>query len=96
MIQSKSTHVSNVENFSYLFHRVQKTAKNAVSPVFSLGDLTFSITAQNRFELGEIWNRLIIFIWYNIDFCGASSSPDHRVESLAIFTESPFYKISVI
>ena len=51
---------------------VQNTAKRANFHVFSLGDLTFSFTAQ--FE-----NRLIIydelpFIKYNIGYCGVSRS----------------------
>ena len=56
---------------------------------FSLGDLTFSTTAQKRVELGEsnADNGLIIydklpFIRYNIGNCGVSSFPEHCAESM--------------
>ena len=57
---------------------------------FSLSDLTFSFTAQTRFELGAIWKQIyhrdeLPFVKYNIGYCGVSSSPDHRVESLIEF-----------
>ena len=56
--------------------------------VVGICDFTFSITAQKRVELLEKRkriNRLRSFIRYITDYCGASSSPDHRVQTLIKF-----------
>ena len=67
---------------------------------FSLGDFTFLISAQKWIGLGEIRkakseNGLIIyddlsFIRYIADYSGASSSPDHRVQTLIKFIKGVF------
>ena len=62
---------------------------------FSLGDLTFSIAAQNtvcarrnpktKWMCHLRWRDELSFSRYNTDYCGASSSPDHRVRKLTEF-----------
>ena len=72
-----------------------KPPRRHIFTCFSLGDLTFSINAQKRFGLDEIQKQTIIYdelslILHNICYSGARSSPDHRVESLAIFYRVAF------
>ena len=63
--------------------------------MISLDDLTFSIAPQKRFVLGESENECVIydelsFSRYNNDYCGPSSSPDHRVRKLIKFLKGVF------
>ena len=81
--------------FNY-FTRCKKPQKMhciAFLTCFSLGDFTFSITAQNGLGYSKTENEWIIyddltFIQYIIDYCGATSSPDHRVRNLIKFRKS--------
>ena len=62
---------------------------------FLLGDLTFSIATQKRFVIAKSENKCVIydelsFIRYNNDYCGANSSPDHRVRKLIKFRKGVF------
>ena len=73
----------------------KKPQKMQFFTFFSLGDLTFSFTAQTRFELGAIWKQIyhlrwITFLKYNNGYCAVRSSPDHRVESLIEFRKVVF------
>ena len=81
--------------FLIFFDMVQNISKTIhFFHVFSLGDFTFSITAQKRFGLLENRKRMnyddLPFMRYIIDYCGASSSPDHSTQTLVKFRKDVF------
>ena len=84
-----STQVLNFENLTY-FTGCKKPQKNAFFTCFSWVTSRFRSLRKNGLGYSKTKNGWIIyndlpFIRYIIEYCGASSSPDHRVRNLIKF-----------
>ena len=73
-----------------------KNAKKSIcSRVFHWVTSRFRSLRKNGLGYSKTVNGLIIyddlsFIWYITDYCGGSSSPDHRVQTLIKFRKAAF------